>query len=110
MFSPAAGAELFTPQDGNGLNPLPAPPGHGDSSAYALFGLRFFVVPYAFAIAALITGAPMTAGRASPAAGPLGVVVPSLVSFWRTLAYDVLGWGGTGKTGIRLKLRRSCRG
>ena len=55
MFAPL-NATAFFPTDGNGLNPLLRHPGHDHPSADALSWLCLFVIPYAFAMAALITG------------------------------------------------------
>src|SRR4030042_991661 len=53
MFPPA-GATLFTPKDGNGLNPLLRHPGMIFHPPMLYLGYVSFVIPYAFAIAALI--------------------------------------------------------
>ena len=55
MFQPS-GATLFKPQDGNGLNPLLRHPGMIIHPPMLYLGFVSFVIPYAFAIAALVTG------------------------------------------------------
>ncbi len=55
MFRPA-GAILLTPSDGQGLNPLLRHPGMIIHPPMLYLGFVSFVIPYAFAIAALITG------------------------------------------------------
>jgi cytochrome c-type biogenesis protein CcmF len=95
LFRPA-GATLFTPQDGQGLNPLLRHPGMIIHPPMQYLGFVSFVVPYAFAIAALITG--RTDAR--------WIRITRSWTLWAWLflslglvlgmrwAYDVLGWGG----------------
>jgi cytochrome c-type biogenesis protein CcmF len=95
MFRPE-GASLFIPRDGNGLNPLLRHPGMIIHPPMLYLGFVSFVIPYAFAIGALITG--RTDDRWIRISRrwtlwawlflSLGLV---LGSRW---AYDVLGWGG----------------
>jgi cytochrome c-type biogenesis protein CcmF len=95
MFRPE-GASLFIPRDGNGLNPLLRHPGMIIHPPMLYLGFVSFVIPYAFAIGALITG--RTDDRWIRVSRrwtlwawlflSLGLV---LGSRW---AYDVLGWGG----------------
>ncbi|MCB0102259.1 MAG: heme lyase CcmF/NrfE family subunit, partial [Anaerolineales bacterium] len=96
MFSPAAGAELFTPQDGNGLNPLLRHPGMVIHPPMLYLGFVSFVVPYAFAIAALITG--RTDDRWTRITRRWTLWAWLFLSLGLVLggrwAYDVLGWGG----------------
>ncbi|GAB4580248.1 MAG: heme lyase CcmF/NrfE family subunit [Anaerolineales bacterium] len=95
MFPPA-GSELFTPPDGRGLNPLLRHPGMVIHPPMLYLGFVSFVIPYAFAIAALITGRTddrwiRITRRWTLAAWlflSLGLI---LGGRW---AYDVLGWGG----------------
>jgi cytochrome c-type biogenesis protein CcmF len=94
-FKPAGGV-AFTPQDGRGLNPLLRHPGMIIHPPMLYLGFVSFVIPFAFAIAALITG--RTDDRWTRLTRrwtlwawlflSLGLV---LGSRW---AYDVLGWGG----------------
>jgi cytochrome c-type biogenesis protein CcmF len=94
-FKPAGGI-AFTPQDGRGLNPLLRHPGMIIHPPMLYLGFVSFVIPFAFAIAALITG--RTDDRWTRLTRrwtlwawlflSLGLV---LGSRW---AYDVLGWGG----------------
>jgi cytochrome c-type biogenesis protein CcmF len=96
MFSPAAGATLFTPPDGRGLNPLLRHPGMVIHPPMLYLGFVSFVIPYAFAMAALITG--RTDDR--------WIRITRRWTLWAWLflslglvlggrwAYDVLGWGG----------------
>jgi cytochrome c-type biogenesis protein CcmF len=95
IFRPA-GASLFTPADGQGLNPLLRHPGMIIHPPMQYLGFVAFVVPYAFAIAALITG--RTDSR--------WITITRKWTLWAWLflsmglvlgmrwAYDVLGWGG----------------
>ncbi len=95
MFRPA-GAMPFTPQDGNGLNPLLRHPGMILHPPFLYAGFVAFVIPYAFAMASLITGRTdarwiRITRRWSLAAWlflSLGLI---LGMRW---SYDVLGWGG----------------
>src|ERR1700690_2079287 len=56
MLAPVAGASIYFPQDGNGLNPLLRHPGMIIPPPMLYLGFVSFVIPFAFAIAALITG------------------------------------------------------
>jgi len=95
MFAPA-NAILFTPRDGQGLNPLLRHPGMIIHPPMLYLGFVSFVIPYAFAMAALITGRNddrwiRLTRRWTLWAWlflSLGLV---LGGRW---AYDVLGWGG----------------
>jgi cytochrome c-type biogenesis protein CcmF len=86
----------FTPADGNGLNPLLRHPGMIIHPPMLYLGFTGLTIPYAFAMAALITGK-LDEGwiritRRWTLAGwlflSLGLI---LGGRW---AYDVLGWGG----------------
>ncbi|CAG0990580.1 partial Cytochrome c-type biogenesis protein CcmF, partial [Anaerolineae bacterium] len=55
MFAPV-NATVFTPQDGQGLNPLLRHPGMVIHPPMLYLGFVSYVIPYAFAMAALITG------------------------------------------------------
>jgi cytochrome c-type biogenesis protein CcmF len=95
LFKPA-GAALFTPRDGQGLNPLLRHPGMIIHPPMQYLGFVSFLIPYAFAIAALITG--RTDAR--------WITITRKWTLWAWLflslglvlgmrwAYDVLGWGG----------------
>ncbi|RME07601.1 MAG: heme lyase CcmF/NrfE family subunit [Anaerolineae bacterium] len=95
MFPPR-GARLFTPTDGRGLNPLLRHPGMIIHPPMLYLGFVSFVIPYAFAMAALITG--RTDDR--------WIRLTRRWTLWAWLflslglilgarwAYDVLGWGG----------------
>ncbi len=95
IFAPA-GTTLFFPRDGNGLNPLLRHPGMILHPPMLYLGFVAFVVPYAFAIAALVTG--RTDDR--------WIRITRRWTLWAWLflslglvlggrwAYDVLGWGG----------------
>ncbi len=95
MFAPL-NATLFTAQDGQGLNPLLRHPGMIIHPPMLYLGFVSFVIPYAFAMAALITG--RTDDR--------WIRLTRRWSLWAWLflscglvlgsrwAYDVLGWGG----------------
>ncbi|MCC6987242.1 MAG: cytochrome c biogenesis protein CcsA, partial [Anaerolineales bacterium] len=56
LFAPSANATVFTPDDGQGLNPLLRHPGMVIHPPMLYLGFVSFVIPYAFAMAALITG------------------------------------------------------
>ena len=95
LFRPA-GAMPFTPIDGNGLNPLLRHPGMVIHPPMLYLGFVSFVIPFAFAIAALATG--RTDDR--------WIRITRRWTLWAWLflslglvlggrwAYDVLGWGG----------------
>ena len=94
-FQPAQ-STLFTPQDGRGLNPLLRHPGMVIHPPMLYLGFVSFVIPFAFAMAALITG--RTDDR--------WIRLTRRWTLWAWLflsaglvlggrwAYDVLGWGG----------------
>lgn len=89
-------AVLFVPRDGQGLNPLLRHPGMIIHPPMLYLGFVSFVIPYAFAIAALVTG--RTDDR--------WIRLTRRWTLWAWLflslglilgarwAYDVLGWGG----------------
>ncbi|MEK7788187.1 MAG: cytochrome c biogenesis protein CcsA, partial [Chloroflexota bacterium] len=95
LFQPA-NSSLFTPQDGSGLNPLLRHPGMIIHPPMLYLGFVSFIIPYAFAMAALVTGRTddewiRTTRRWTLVAWlflSLGLI---LGGRW---AYDVLGWGG----------------
>src|SRR5215211_3666075 len=94
-FQPA-NSVAFTPADGRGLNPLLRHPAMVIHPPMLYLGFVSFVIPYAFAIAALITGR----------ADDRWIRLTRRWSLWAWLflsfglvlggrwAYDVLGWGG----------------
>ena len=95
LFQPA-GAQSFIPQDGRGLNPLLRHPGMIIHPPLLYLGFVSFVIPFAFAIAALITGR----------SDDRWIRVTRRWTLWAWMflsmglvlgarwAYDVLGWGG----------------
>ncbi|NPA06918.1 MAG: heme lyase CcmF/NrfE family subunit [Chloroflexi bacterium] len=93
---PPAGAKAFYPRNGSGLNPLLRHPGMVAHPPFLYLGFVSFVIPYAFAMAALVTR--RVDARWIRLTRPwtlvawlflfLGLI---LGSRW---AYDVLGWGG----------------
>ena len=95
MLQPA-GAAPFVAADGNGLNPLLRHPGMIIHPPMLYLGFVSFVIPYAFAMAALITRRTddewIRTTRRWTLVGwlflSLGLI---LGGRW---AYDVLGWGG----------------
>ncbi len=95
MFQPA-GTSLFTPQDGQGLNPLLRHPGMIIHPPMLYLGFVSFVIPYAFAVAALITG--RTDDRWIRITRRWTLIAWLFLSLGLILgmrwAYDVLGWGG----------------
>jgi len=95
MFRPA-GALPLTPSDGMGLNPLLRHPGMIIHPPMLYLGFVSFVIPYAFAIAALITG--RSDDRWIRITRRWTLVAWLFLSMGLVLgarwAYDVLGWGG----------------
>src|SRR5215204_6455578 len=94
-FQPA-NSVLFTPADGQGLNPLLRHPGMVIHPPMLYLGFVSFVIPYAFAMAALITG--RTDDRWIRLTRRWTLWAWLFLSFGLVLgsrwAYDVLGWGG----------------
>ena len=95
VLKPADGV-LFTPEEGNGLNPLLRHPGMIIHPPMLYLGFVSFVIPYAFAIAALITN--RTDDRWIRLTRRWTLWAWFFLSFGLVLggrwAYDVLGWGG----------------
>jgi cytochrome c-type biogenesis protein CcmF len=95
MFPPA-GATLLVQADGRGLNPLLRHPGMIIHPPMLYLGFVSFVIPYAFAIAALVTG--RTDDRWIRLTRRWTLVAWLFLSLGLVLggrwAYDVLGWGG----------------
>jgi cytochrome c-type biogenesis protein CcmF len=95
MFQPA-GTALFSQADGRGLNPLLRHPGMIIHPPMLYLGFVSFVIPYAFAIAALVTG--RTDDRWIRLTRRWTLVAWLFLSLGLILggrwAYDVLGWGG----------------
>jgi len=95
MFPPS-GAELLVQPDGRGLNPLLRHPGMIIHPPLLYLGFVSFVIPYAFAIAALVTG--RTDDRWIRITRRWTLVAWLFLSLGLILggrwAYDVLGWGG----------------
>lgn len=96
MFKPFADATIFTPTDGRGLNPLLRHPGMVIHPPMLYLGFVSYVIPYAFAMAALITG--RTDDRWTRITRRWSLWAWLFLSFGLVLggrwAYDVLGWGG----------------
>jgi len=94
-FQPADSI-LFTAPDGRGLNPLLRHPGMVIHPPMLYLGFVSFVIPYAFAMAALITG--RTDDRWIRLTRRWTLWAWLFLSFGLVLggrwAYDVLGWGG----------------
>ena len=95
MFQPA-GARLITPSDGAGLNPLLRHPGMIIHPPMLYLGFVSNVIPFAFGIAALVTGRSddrwIRMTRRWTLIAWLFLSLGLLLgSRW---AYDVLGWGG----------------
>lgn len=95
MFQPA-NSSLIVPRDGRGLNPLLRHPGMIIHPPMLYLGFVSFVVPYAFAVAALVTG--RTDDRWIRLTRRWTLVAWLFLSLGLILggrwAYDVLGWGG----------------
>ncbi len=91
-----AGTTLFSPQDGQGLNPLLRHYGMVIHPPLLYLGFVSFVIPYAFAIAALITG--RTDDRWIRVTRRWTLIAWLFLSLGLIMggrwAYDVLGWGG----------------
>src|SRR5512142_1235388 len=91
-----AGSILFTPQDGRGLNPLLRHPGMIIHPPMLYLGFVSFVIPFAFAVAALVTG--RSDDRWIRLTRRWTLVAWLFLSLGLVLgmrwAYDVLGWGG----------------
>ncbi|MDP1548248.1 MAG: heme lyase CcmF/NrfE family subunit [Anaerolineales bacterium] len=96
MFAPSAAATVFTPADGQGLNPLLRHPGMVIHPPMLYLGFVAYVIPFAFAIAALATG--RTDDRWTRITRRWSLWAWLFLSFGLVLggrwAYDVLGWGG----------------
>jgi cytochrome c-type biogenesis protein CcmF len=90
------GATLIFPPDGRGLNPLLNHPGMIIHPPMLYLGFVSFVIPFAFAIAALVTG--RTDDRWIRVTRRWTMVAWFFLSMGLLLgmrwAYDVLGWGG----------------
>ena len=95
MFAPA-GAVLVAPTNGNGLNELLRHPGMIFHPPMLYLGFVSFVIPYAFAIAALVTGRSddrwIQITRRWTLAAWLFLSIGLVLGMW--WAYEVLGWGG----------------
>jgi cytochrome c-type biogenesis protein CcmF len=94
-FAPA-NSIVYTPTDGRGLNPLLRHPGMIIHPPMLYLGFVSFVIPFAFAIAALITG--RSDDRWIRITRRWTLWAWLFLSFGLVLggrwAYDVLGWGG----------------
>lgn len=95
FFQPANSVPIYPP-DGNGLNPLLRHPGMIIHPPMLYLGFVSFVIPYAFAVAALITG--RTDDRWIRLTRRWTLIAWLFLSLGLVLggrwAYDVLGWGG----------------
>lgn len=95
LFQPA-GAVALHPTDGNGLNPLLRHPGMIIHPPMLYLGFVSSVIPYAFAMAALVTG--RSDDRWIRLTRRWALVAWLFLSLGLILggrwAYDVLGWGG----------------
>jgi cytochrome c-type biogenesis protein CcmF len=95
MLQPA-GSVPYVPLDGSGLNPLLRHPGMIIHPPMLYLGFVSFVIPFAFAIAALVTG--RTDDRWIRITRRWTLVAWLFLSLGLILggrwAYDVLGWGG----------------
>ena len=95
MFQPS-GAIPFVPGDGQGLNPLLRHPGMVIHPPMLYLGFVSFVIPYAFAMSALVTG--RTDDRWIRVTRRWTLIAWLFLSLGLILggrwAYDVLGWGG----------------
>jgi cytochrome c-type biogenesis protein CcmF len=91
-----AGTTALVPADGRGLNPLLRHPGMIIHPPMLYLGFVSFVIPFAFAIAALVTG--RTDDRWIRVTRRWTLIAWLFLSLGLVLgmrwAYDVLGWGG----------------
>jgi cytochrome c-type biogenesis protein CcmF len=96
MLQPAGAIPVPLQADGRGLNPLLRHPGMIIHPPMLYLGFVSFVIPYAFAMAALITG--RTDDRWIRITRRWALWAWLFLSFGLVLggrwAYDVLGWGG----------------
>ena len=96
MFAPAGAMPAHSRRMGKGLNPLLRHPGMIIHPPMLYLGFVSFVIPFAFAIAALITG--RTDDRWIRITRRWTLVAWLFLSLGLVLggrwAYDVLGWGG----------------
>ena len=96
MFAPSAGATIVMPPNGRGLNPLLRHPGMIIHPPMLYLGFVSFVIPFAFAVAALITG--RSDDRWIRLTRRWTLIAWLFLSLGLVLgmrwAYDVLGWGG----------------
>jgi len=95
MFAPSGGIPV-SPADGQGLNPLLRHPGMIIHPPMLYLGFVAFVIPFAFAIAALVTG--RSDDRWIRLTRRWTLIAWLFLSLGLVLgmrwAYDVLGWGG----------------
>jgi cytochrome c-type biogenesis protein CcmF len=96
VFAPVAAATVFTPLDGQGLNPLLRHIGMVIHPPMLYLGFVGFTIPFAFAFAALATGQLgsdwLRATRRWALIAWLFLALGLMLGGrW---AYDVLGWGG----------------
>ncbi len=95
LFAPG-GATLFVPANGQGLNELLRHPGMVVHPPMLYLGFVGFVIPYAFAVAALVTGRTddrwIRVTRRWTLWAWLFLSCGLVLGMW--WAYDVLGWGG----------------
>jgi cytochrome c-type biogenesis protein CcmF len=95
-MSPPAGARPLYPVDGQGLNPLLRHPGMVIHPPMLYLGFVSFVIPFAFAIAALVTS--RSDDRWIRITRRWALIAWLFLSLGLILggrwAYDVLGWGG----------------
>ena len=95
MFQPG-GMTLYTPLDGTGMNPLLRHPGMIIHPPMLYLGFVSFVIPYAFAMATLVTG--RIDDRWIRITRRWTLIAWLFLSLGLVLgmrwSYDVLGWGG----------------
>ncbi len=95
-FSQPPGGIMVFPRDGSGLNPLLRHPGMIIHPPMQYLGFVAFIVPYAYAMASLISG--RTDDRWIQLSRPWTLWAWLFLSLGLVLgarwAYDVLGWGG----------------
>ena len=95
FLQPPGGIQV-APRNGSGLNPLLRHPGMIIHPPMQYLGLVAFIVPYAFAMASLITG--RSDDRWIQLSRPWAIWAWLFLSLGLILgarwAYDVLGWGG----------------
>jgi cytochrome c-type biogenesis protein CcmF len=100
-----------TPPDGNGLNPQLQNPGMVIHPPMLYLGYISITIPFAFAMAALISGSSTPAGSTPSASGPCSPGSSSRSGSRSACGGPTSSWGGAATgPGIRWRTRASCPG